>query len=161
MQFSCVYYAATPFMLINVQAFYALGHGFLRIKTEIIRLILLIIGLMIFAFGLECTISQLIFVNALIAVIMVFVTLREVSKIISYSTVEFFYDIYKSCIASIIMGIIVCYLNSRLIEINIENMLLRLAIAMGAGIFIYACLAFLLKIESILEIKSILKTRRK
>lgn len=101
------------------------------------------------------------FVNALIAVIMVFVTLREVSKIISYSTVEFFYDIYKSCIASIIMGIIVCYLNSRLIEINIENMLLRLAIAMGAGIFIYACLAFLLKIESILEIKSILKTRRK
>ena len=122
---------------------------------------MLIIGLMIFAFGLECTISQLIFVNALIAVIMVFITLREVSKIISYSTVEFFYDIYKSCIASIIMGIIVCYLNNRLIEINIENMLLRLAIAMGAGIFIYACLAFLLKIESILEIKSILKTRRK
>ena len=34
MQFSCVYYAATPFMLINVQAFYALGHGFLSIKLD-------------------------------------------------------------------------------------------------------------------------------
>lgn len=161
MQYSCLYYMATPFLLINVQIFYALGHGFLRVKTEIIRLSLLISGLLIFAFGLHCTISQLALVNAVIAVIMSWVTFWEVRKITAYEFGEVVKDISKPCLCSFIMAGLVDSLNRTLLKGRVDNTLIRLLICVSIGIVVYTVLSICCRSEGYLEMKKMLESRRR
>jgi len=160
MQYMCIYYIATPFLLINVQVFYALGHGFLRIKTEMIRLFLLIGGLLIFAFGLQCTISQLALVNALIAVAMTLITYIEVMKISSCRISELLCDIFKPFFCSSIMAIIVYVINMFLLKNGIENDLFRLIVGGSSGILVYIILSVCCHSEGIAEIKKLLRFGR-
>lgn len=161
MQFSCLYYIATPFMLINIQVFYALGHGFLRIKTELIRIVLLLSGLVIFSFGLRCNISELALVSAVVAVLAAFVTYIEVKKIVSYSIVETLGDVIKPVIASVVMGVVVLGLNHEMEMVFGISMLIRLLIDIAIGIVIYILLSILLKIDSYKEISGMIKAKVK
>lgn len=160
MQFDCIYYIATPFMLINVQAFYALGYGFKRVKTEIVRLFLLAISLIVFLFGLKCSISELALVSAIIAVINAFHTYLEVKRLIQYQIVEALKDIYKPCCSAIVMGMIVVGANMLLKRLGIGSDLVRLIIDVCVGAFVYLFLSIILKMDGYIEIKRFIKDRK-
>lgn len=161
MQYMCVYYIATPFLLVNVQVFYALGHGFLRIKTEVIRLCLLVGGLIVFSFGFHCTISQLALVNAMIAVVMAIITFGEVVKISLYKWSELFNDVIKPFVCSCAMAIVVYMINIILTKISVINNLFRLIVCICLGVLIYVILSICCRSEGWVEIRRVLGNRRK
>lgn len=161
MKFACIYYIATPFMLINIQVFYALGHSFLRMKTEIIRLIMLISGLFIFSFGFNCNISQLALVGAIIAVISSLVTFFEVRKLIQYSFREGIIDIMKPFAASVFMGIVIYLFGNLMSNAGFDSYFLSLIVKVIVGVFIYLMLSIVLKMDAYQEIKQNLRLRKK
>ncbi len=161
MQYSCLYYIATPFMLINIQVFYALGHGFLRVKTELIRIGLLLSGLFIFSFGFRCDISGLALVSAVIAVIVAVITYIEVKKILPYSIFEILKDIIKPLISSMIMGILVFVVNYEIAGMTEISILIRLMVDLILGVGAYILFSAIFRIDSFGEIVGMLKSRKK
>lgn len=162
MQFSCIYYIATPFMLINIQVFYALGHEFLRVKTEIIRLFLILVSLFLFVFYFHFSISELACVSAIIAVIIALVTYYEVKKLIDYRLIEVYKDMRKSFLSSCIMFIIVTSINFVLRNIlKFSSDKVCLCICVFVGMVSYVLMSYWLKDESFFEIYSMVKKRIK
>lgn len=161
MQYACIYYLATPFMLINVQVFYALGHSFLRVKTEIIRLLLMLGGLLIFSFALECNISQLSLVSAVIAVLTAILTYYEVRKIISYKCREALRDIIRPLLASVIMMVVIGVVNMVLADFISTSLILSLSVKIIAGMSVYIFFSIVWKMDGYVEIKRALNAIRK
>ena len=163
MQFSCIYYLATPFMLINVQVFLALGHTAMRIKTELIRFALMMIGLFGFAVGLHCDINQLCLISAIIAVLSALVSFIDVWRMLNYSIFEALSDIAMPLIVSLTMGLIIYRSGDLgLLQFGFEmvtlNYLFALLIKVAFGIVFYFAVARLLKMPGYDEIFSVIKT---
>lgn len=159
MQYSCIYYIATPFMLINVQVFFALGRSSLRVKSEIIRLILMILGLLIFSMGLNVSLNTLALVSAVIAVISSLITLQEVSKLLSYSWYEILADHIKPLSISILMGVSIIYFErNNLFGIN-PSALFGLLSKFAFGVFVYIFLAFVFKVDGLNEVANLIRRK--
>lgn len=163
MQYSCIYYFATPFMLINVQVFLALGHTAMRIKTELIRFALMMIGLFGFAVGLKCDINQLCLVSAVIAVLAALISFFDVWKMLNYNIFEALSDIALPLIISLTMGLIILRTGELgLLHFGFEmvtlNYLFALLIKVAFGIIFYFAIARLLRIPGYDEIFNVLKS---
>ncbi|MBP5162726.1 MAG: lipopolysaccharide biosynthesis protein [Spirochaetales bacterium] len=158
MQYSCLYYLATPFMLINIQVFFALGKSRLRVKTEIIRLILIFMGLGIFGFALKCSMNELALVSAFIACIVSFVTYVEVRRMIDYNLGEVLADMWKPAIGSAAMAAVLFFLN-RLIQA--DSLILILIIKVFAGVVVYLAFALLLRMPELRDVLGIMKVFKK
>ena len=142
MRFACLYYAATPYMLICVQVFFALGYSKLRVKTEVIRLVLMAVGLGFFGFVLNCTMNQLALVSAVIACIVSIISYLEVRKLIHYYINEVLADMWKPVVGSVIMGaVIYTFEKFATIDAEIMSLLFKSVI----GIVVYTALVFILK----------------
>ena len=161
MQFSCLYYLATPFMLINISVFYSLGHKYIRIRAELIRLVLILGAIGIFAILLHCSISQLALINAIIAVIAALETYFEVRRLIKYGFKEVFFDFWKPALCSALMGGVVFGIRYALPLIGLQSNIGILIICVFGGIIVYFGLAFLFKDDSIKEFLDFLKNRKK
>ena len=158
MQYACLYYLATPYMLINVQVFFALGHSQLRVKTEIIRLALMAAGLAVFGFAMGCSMNQLALVGAVIAVLMSIVTYVEVKKLINYSVQEAVRDMWKPAVASLIMAIILLLVQH---FSPVRQIIVSLVIKVLIGIIVYAALALVMKMPEVKEFFGLLHRRKK
>lgn len=157
MQCGCLYYLATPYMLINVQIFFALGKSNLRVKTEIIRLTMLATGLALFGFVLNYSMNILALVGALIAVVMALVTYYEVRKLIDYKLHEVLLDLWKPVTASIIMGCVIFAIEMvHPIASNIISILVKVSI----GIVVYGAFAFVLKIPELKDLTDLIHRRK-
>ena len=156
MWFACLYYIATPYMLINIQVFFAFGKSKLRVKTELIRLGLMAFGLGLFGFVFNCTMNQLAFVSAVIAVLVAFVTYFEIRKLINYKIAELVADVWKAILSSGIMGTIIILLE---FIIEFKNNIVSLVAKMLIGIIIYSGLVFILKMPEINDIICLLKRK--
>lgn len=154
----CLYYLATPYMLINIQIFFALGRSKLRVKTEIIRLVLMAIGLVVFGFALNCSMTQLALVSSVIAVVIAFITYLEVRKLICYSASEVVKDMAKPFCCTVIMMIAV--LSVSLLTSDLTNML-SLLIKACTGMAVYAAVSLLCRSEGIGELLSLLKRKER
>lgn len=161
MKFSCIYYMATPFMLINIQGFYALGHSFLRVKTEIIRLGMLVLSMAIFCFIFRCNINQLAFINALAAVLISVITFIEIKKLIIYDFKDALEDIGKPFFSSVIMGIAITVFERVFESINTGSCLFVLIIKVILGFLIYLVFVIMWKMDALEEIINNLKMIRK
>lgn len=155
--YMCLYYLATPYMLINVQLFFAFGRSELRVKTEVIRLVLMAIGLGVFGFALNCSMTQLAFVGALIAVAVTLITYFEARKLIFYSTSEVIKDIAKPFICTAIMTVAVICVSMLTGELAI---MFSLLIKAGTGMIVYAMVSLLCKSEGAAELLSLLKRKQ-
>lgn len=146
MQFICIYYIATPLMLIDVQVFFGLGRSNIRLKTEIYRMIFIITGVIscCFIFGLE--IRYLSLINAIAVSLGTVVTHIEVKKIIGYTLIERLKDTYKSLISSVVMCIIVVSIKNVLIPF-VPHTILLLIIEITIGGLAYLLMSVLLKID--------------
>lgn len=102
---------------------------------------------------MHCTISQLALVNAVIAVIMSWVTFWEVRKITAYKFGEVVKDISKPCLCSFIMAGLVDSLNRTLLKGRVDNTLIRLLICVSIGIVVYTVLSICCRSEGYLEMK--------
>lgn len=157
MQCACLYYIATPYLLINVQVFFALGHSKLRVKTEIIRLSLMALGLGVFGFGFNCSMNQLALIGAIIAVVVLFISYYEVYKLIGYRLNEVVTDMWKSTIGSLFMGGGLILINSL---IDVESAFFLLVIKVVVGVTVYAIFAFVLKMPERNDVIELLRRRK-
>ena len=153
----CLYYLATPFMLINVQIFFALGKSGLRVKTEIIRLALMTVGLAVFGFVLNCSLAQLSIVSGVIALIVTLVTYFESSKMINYSVKEAIRDLIKPSTCTAAMAVCV-YLVSGFV--TSYGYWISFAIKAGVGVIVYAAASALIKSEGMSEVLSVLNRKK-
>ncbi len=154
---TCLYYLATPYMLINVQVFFALGRSGLRVKTEVIRLTLMTIGLIIFGFVMDCSVIQLAWVSGVIAVLVSAISFYEVGKIISYKISDAFQDVWKALVATLVMGgLLVLFENC----IIIDNLVLSLICKGIIGFLTYLGMCFILKIPELNDVVGLIKRKK-
>lgn len=158
MQCACLYYIATPFILINIQVFFALGRSELRFICEIVRLILTTVSLFWFGYYLDVSINCLAFIAAVIAVVMVFITYIEVKKLIKYCIYEVVCDIWKIVLCVIVSGTAVWILGQ---NVKAEYEVVSLGMKVVVGISIYITLSILLGVKEVQEICSIVKRKNK
>lgn len=161
MQWNCLYYYATPFMLINVQIFFALGHSNLRVQSELIRLIMMISGALIFGYVLDCDVAGLTAVSAFIAVLSAIITYAMIYKRIDYKVKELLHDILKPTVISVVMGIILIIIDRYLILVVGGTLFIPLIIKTISGVLIYLLLSFIFKVDELKEILNIFKTLRR
>ena len=156
----CIYYLATPFMLINVQIFFALGHSYLRVKTEVIRLLMMAIGLIVIAFILKLDVNAVAITMAVIAVLSAIVTFVETRKLISYSWQEVLQDIKKAIIATAIIAVAI---HSAQLVLNMVltdgiSYLASLGMKVFLGVGLYYGISKLIKIDELDELLQLLRS---
>lgn len=159
MQFSCIYYLATPFMLMNTQVFLALGHTATRIKTEIFRLVLIFGATFGLVFGAKCTVEQLSLANAIIAILAVFFSFYDVYKMLHYTIGEFFSDIIAPLIVCEAMFALIYFFGNFIDQYSftahsVVSLLGKVAI--GVLVYIFASIAF--KLDGYKEIIGVVKS---
>lgn len=152
----CVYYLVTPYILINVQLFFALGKSKLRVKTEIIRLILMVIGLYVISFIPNNSMLFLAYANGIIAVIVTMVTYVEARKLIAYTIGEVLRDIIKPIVCTGIMSIVVLIISQFTANYGIVTSFVIKAVS---GITVYTITSFICKSEGINEMFSLIRRR--
>lgn len=159
MQFICIYYIATPLMLIDVQVFFGLGHSNTRLKTEIIRMFFILAGVVLCCFVFKLEIKYLSMANAIAVSLGTLVTHVEVKKLINYTLRERFQDTYKSLVSSLVMCAIVLGSKHLLRPVSIPVILLLLIEVLVGGPA-YLVLSMVMKNDVFAEIISMLKTRK-
>lgn len=160
MQFICIYYIATPLMLIDVQVFFGLGHSKIRLKTEIYRMIFIILGVIICCFAFNFEIRYLAMANAIAVSLGTLITHFEVKKLIDYTFLDRFKDTYKSIFSAIIMCVVILLSNLVFMKISIPIIVVFL-LKIIMGIIIYILLSLLLKNSVFFELMCLLKKKQK
>ena len=160
MRFICIYYIATPLMLIDIQVFFGLGKSGLRVKTEIIRLLFIVTGVILCCFVFKAEIQYLAFANAIAACIGTISTHIGVRKLIGYTIFERIKDTYKSLISTVLMCIVLFAIIMTLNYFSFP-IIMELVIEVLVGIIVYMTSSLLLKNEVLFEILKVIKTRSK
>ena len=158
MEANCLYYLATPFMLINVQVYYALGDSRARLKIEWIRMLLQIMGLLVFGIAAKCSIGQLAWVSAVVAVVSAMISFAKVSSMTGYKLREYAKDICLPLTAALLMGCAV-FIMEKIVLIRFAEgeVWISLIGKILVGFIIYLFLSILFKIPGFQEIKHILR----
>ena len=159
MQFICIYYIATPLMLIDVQIFFGLGHSNIRLKTEIYRIIFILAGVVLCCFVFDLEIKYLLMTNAIAAGLGTLVTHLEVKKLIGYTLTDRLKDTYKSLISALVMCAVVMgakYILNRFAFPAIVLLIIEIAI----GGLSYMLMSVLLKIDVFKELLGLFKKKK-
>lgn len=160
MRYSCLYYLATPFMLINVQLFFALGHSFLRVKTELVRLAMICLSLVL-CVTLRWDIYELSLAGAVIAVLSALLTYFEANRLIGYRFTELLADLAKPMLCGAAMGGFVLLVHGLISRVHPCPYLLSAVIKVAAGVLCYGGLSVLLKPDGYTEILKMLSGLRR
>lgn len=154
----CVYYIATPLMLIDVQVFFGLGHSKIRLKTEIYRMVFILTGVVLSCFVFKLDIKYLALANAIAVSLGTLVTHIEVKKIIGYTFLERILDTYKSIIAVGVMCLALLFIN-RILPNVINIALVRLLMEVFVGACVYILVSVICRNEVLLEIVSQIRSK--
>ena len=161
LQSNCLYYLATPFMLINVQVFFALGNSAKRLKTEIIRMVMMIGGLLVFAFVFDFNINQLAWVCAVVTTLHAWITFLELKKMVPYKTKEFLVDFVVPLFWAVVMGVGVDFLRAfGLPALGIHGAFVKLVIEVVVGMALYVVFSVVFKLSGYREMMDILREMR-
>ena len=153
---SCIYYIGMPFTLMNAQIYYALGHSFMKTKLEIIRLILMTLGLVIGSFILKCSIAQLNVISGVIMLIAALISAYEAGKMLNYTIKEMIFDIWKPLIQTAVMGAVVFAISCLISSFGINGVVISLTLKVAAGVLTYLLLSLILKPEGFEEVKNMI-----
>lgn len=155
LQWCCLYFAATPIMLTNVQAHLAIGDGGMRVRQEAIRTVVMFVTLAV----LVVTKSDFVilsFAQALIAVFITFISCVEVHRSIGYTLFEQLKDNLSTILCTCGMGVLVT-----LSGIPFESAFVKLIVQIVVGVGAYVGLSFITKNSGFYNILDILVSRRK
>ena len=159
MQCICIYYIATPLMLIDVQVFFGLGHSKIRLKTELYRMFFILTGVFSCCYIFKQDIQYLALTNAVAVSLGTVVTHIEVNKLISYTLFDRFRDINKSLFAAILMCSTVIAVKA-LLNVVLFPIIVKLVVEIFIGIITYILLSILFRINVFYEVLATLKSGR-
>ncbi|MBR3507281.1 MAG: lipopolysaccharide biosynthesis protein [Lachnospiraceae bacterium] len=159
MRFICIYYIATPLMLIDVQVFFGLGHSNTRLKTEIYRMVFILTGVMLCCFVFDWEIKYFSMMNAIAVSLGTLITHIEVKKLIGYSMMERIQDTYKALISSLFMCVVVLIVQHCINPIVIPEIIKLIAEVLSGGVT-YLILSMVLKIDVFSELLDIVSRRK-
>ena len=152
-----VYYLATPFTLMNVQVFLALGHSYTRIKVELTRMAMLLLSVAICLTVFNFSIVAFAWTGAVIMIISTMQTAYEAKKLIDYRLKEIFSDLVKPAVAASIM-FVVSEITYRLVIVPLTDSLwISLIAKVFLGCGLYFILSRLLKIDELNEVLNTVK----
>lgn len=160
---ACIYYIGMPFTLMNSQIYYALGHSFMKLKVEIIRFILMAVGLIFGSFVFGCSIFQLAIISGVIMLITAVISAYEAGKILNYTFKELSLDIIKPIICTGIMAGAVLLTGMCLNNYDINHSGILLIAKIFVGITVYVMTSSITRPEGFYDVKNILfgKLKRK
>lgn len=147
----CIYYTATPIMLICIQVFFALGKGSLRIRTEVVRLILTVIVLCLCVFWLPYNINALAFGKAIVEVCAACMCLAIVVRLLSCSLRELV-SAFAFPLSGTLGLVVLCDVVTTMGASDMVTALLELVLAAS----LYFVLSFIFKPMPYLEMKSLI-----
>ena len=151
---ACIYYIGMPFMLLNSQVYYAFGNSLLKVRVEIIRLVLMSFGLLIGSFLFNCTISQLAVIGGFVMLIVAFISAIISGKMLNYSLFELFNDVWKSILCTVVMAMTILIVNHYLRFFGVSSILVSLGVKVFVGIFAYLISSIIFKVDGLGEIKT-------
>lgn len=140
LQIMCVAYALWPMHVANLQAINAMGRSDIFLKLELIKKV---IGLLVLAAGLPLGIYAMVWFKALSDFICTFINAYPNKKLLGYSFLEQWRDVFPSLILSVVMGAAVYSL-----QFVIHNNWVLLPVQIVAGVTIYGGLAWAFQVES-------------
>jgi len=152
LQMFCLAYLFQPMQSSNLQALKAIGRSDINLKLEIIKntygVIILLVSIVFFNDPFVVAVGFVL--STLISVL---VNAVPSSKLLDYGYCEQLKDIAPQILIACVMGVAVYLL--RFLDVS---MLVMLILQIALGSFLYVCLAFLFKIESLTYVRSIIKS---
>lgn len=152
---SCIYYIGMPFTLMNSQIYYALGHSYMKLKIELIRFALMIIGLVLGSFVFNCSISELAIIGGVIMLIAAIISAYEAGKMLHYGFSEMLKDIIKPILCTGIMSVCVLLINHVLTSFGIGGELISLMLKIIVGVIAYLITSIIMKADGLYEVKNV------
>ena len=142
LQIMCVAYSVWPIHVANLQAINAMGRSDIYLKLELVKKIL---GLLVLAVSIPFGIYTMVWLKAATDFVGTAINAYPNKKLLGYSFLEQWKDVFPSLLLSVVMGLAVYSL-----QWVIRNNWLLLAVQVIAGVLIYGGLAWLFKLESFL-----------
>lgn len=153
---ACIYYIGMPFTLLNSQIYYALGHSYMKLKIEIVRFVLMALGLLIGSFIFNCSISQLAMISGVIMLVAAALSTFEAGKMLHYSYQEIFLDIIKPIVCTGAMAVAVWTVGIVLKHYGVNSIIVCLLSKVLVGVVIYLILSVITKPDGYYEVKNAL-----
>lgn len=132
MYFCCLYYAINPIRAIGYSVFYAKGHSKYSVQVEVLRSLLLVVGVLLVAVILKQSLLYVLISNLVVSLAVAITTQYKVRVLLNYSFSELWRDIFPSFLMSVIM----CALVYMIGKIHL-NQVVILIIQVIAGCVIY------------------------
>lgn len=155
MQIACIYYCATPIMLINIQLYHSRGNGKVRLYIEIVKLVCTLSCLYIGIGVLNCRLETIFVFRTIIEITIAILSIIGLKNAIDYSMLEYLNDLKTPLIISVIMAIVVAYIGKYFVLKNYMVLIIQVFI----GILIYVFMSFLMKPKGYIELLLIIKGR--
>ena len=149
LQIMCVAYAMWPIHIANLQAINALGRSDIFLKLEIIKKAL---GLAVLAVSIPFGIYAMVWLKASTDFAGTIINAYPNKKLLNYSFLEQWRDVFPALVLSVVMGAIVYSL-----QFFIHNNWLLLIAQIGVGVLIYGGLAWIFKVESFRYLVGVVK----
>ena len=149
LQIMCVAYAMWPIHIANLQAINALGRSDIFLKLEIIKKAL---GLAVLAVSIPFGIYAMVWLKASTDFAGTIINAYPNKKLLNYSFLEQWRDVFPALVLSVVMGAIVYSL-----QFFIHNNWILLIAQIGVGVLIYGGLAWIFKIESFRYLVGVMK----
>ena len=131
---ACICYSINPVRAIGYNVFYAKGESGRSVRIELFRSVFMLGNLFVTIITLKKSIYVLATMNAVIALLVAFVTHLHVKQCIGYSFRELFSDIAPS--AAMSMGMLVLVRLIKLIPVS-QTIVFILQILLGASLYVF------------------------
>lgn len=145
-RWNCLYYLATPIMLANVQLHFAIGKNETRIKTEVIRIVMLSIMLIIFI-NKKVPITTIAAVVAFIQIAIAIFIMFETKKATGFKLMDIVIDAFPSLISTGLM----CVAVFMILKMPFSDFLL-LVLGSTTGVLVYWLSSIILKNPAYIEV---------
>ncbi len=155
--FACIYYGVNPLRSINMQFIYALGEPKKGVFIEVVRMLLLIVGVSLAVFVFRTNIYSISVVSAGVAIINVIITQTFTRSKIGYKYMEWVKDMEPAICLCICMAITVWLAG----QIPISNDNVIMVIQIFVGIVTYLIGSIVTKNMCYQELAELLKQKLK
>lgn len=133
MYFCCLYYAVNPIRAIGYSAFYAKGVSKYSVHVEVIRSLLMVIGVLFVASLFKLSLIYVLLSNLAVSLIVAITTQYKVRELLNYSFRELWKDIFPALTMSLVMCAVIFLIG--MIPWN-QIAVLFLQVVAGASIYL-------------------------
>ncbi len=146
LRITCITYCFWPIHITNLQAINAVGRSDIFLKLEVVKKGLSVIALLI---GMQFHVYIMVAIKAFQDFLCTFVNAAPNKKLLGYSILDQWKDVMPPAVVSVLMCGAVMAVGQWMMFLPV---LIRLMIQIVVGVVVYVILAWLLKIESFLQL---------